>query len=137
MSYVKNPSCKLFDAVMSLAHKDIENPKGFTISDDVCKVEYCEDSGLLPCEHCRLDPRGNRISTGYFLRGTEPKEECNIHKPITIDIRDGLEADAHTPNYARLTLGLLDYSRPDFPYSVKTIDTDYLIESRKRRISGN
>ena len=127
----------LFDAVMSLAHKDIESPKSFTISDDVCQAEYCEDSGLLPCEHCHLDPRGNRISIGYFVKGTEPTEKCNIHKPVTVDLRDGYEADAHTPSYARRTVGLLDYSRPDFAYSVKVIDSDYLIESRKRHLQGN
>ena len=137
MSYGKNPSCRLFDAVMSLAHKDIESPKNFTISDDVCQAEYCEDSGLLPCEYCHLDPRGNRISTGYFVKGTEPTEKCNIHKPVTVDLRDGYEADAHTPSYARRTVGLLDYSRPDFAYSVKVIDSDYLIESRKRHLQGN
>lgn len=131
LRYSTNPSCRFFDEIMSLAHSDIEEYKEFSVSPDVIKVEFCEDSGLLPCEYCRLDPRGERICTGYFIKGTEPTERCNIHKPVTIDVRSGMEATPFTPHYARRIISLLDYER-DLPYDIKISDSEYLISSIKQ-----
>lgn len=69
--------------------KDISKPSG------VVTADICKDSGMLPGNSCRFDPRGDRIYTEYFIDGTQPTEACDVHvfgrikkdnpNPITLD----------------------------------------------------
>jgi penicillin-binding protein 1A len=72
--------------------------------DGIVEVTICEESGLLP------DPEGNcngHTKEEIFLKGTEPKEFCNIHKKertikseIVENLRNtlvGLNLETETP----------------------------------------
>ena len=79
-----NPTLRLFDKIMLPLHEEYaalpeDRRKHFSDSDQIVEVTYCKDSGLLSTEACLLDPRGNRTETGYFIRGTEPTEQCKTH----------------------------------------------------------
>ena len=131
MYYSKNPSCLLFDGVMGriYASKGFEE---FYAPENIVECEFCLDSGKLPCEECKIDLRGARIETGYFIKGTEPTEYCDLHKRVVIDTNDGLIADALTPSYRRRTVSLIDYSRTD-EFDVDILDSEYFIENRIRK----
>lgn len=131
MYYANNPSCILFDEIMNRVYEEKEYEE-FYMPESIVEVEYCMDSGLLPCDECRLDLRGERISKGYFIKGTEPTEKCNLHKKVVIDINDGFIADALTPSYRRRTVSLLDYKREN-QYDVNILDSLYFIENRIRK----
>ena len=81
-----NPAMNAWEKVMEKVHQPIfdkvskgeETLKTF----DFSKLEtasFCLDSGLLPCENCSLDLRGQRVGTGYYYEGTAPKRSCNVH----------------------------------------------------------
>lgn len=63
--------------------------KHFSVPSGVVRMDYCKDSGLLPCEVCSRDPRGNRIQSGWFVVGTEPKEQCKTHVLCDYDMENG------------------------------------------------
>ena len=42
----------------------------------------CLDSGMLPTDACRADPRGGRIGSFTAASGSGPTEECTIHKVV-------------------------------------------------------
>ena len=81
-----NPAAKLWNVTMKKVHEDL---KGRSFSDpnknpDLVVVSVCTDSGQLPNDSCRLDPRGNRIKSEYFIKGTEPKEKCKMHIAVEV-----------------------------------------------------
>ena len=131
MYYSNNPSCVLFDEIMNKIYENGEREE-FYMPNDIISEEFCVDSGLLPCEQCKSDLRGNRVNTGYYIRGTEPKEICNLHKNVIIDIEDGLLANTMTPAYRRRIVSLLDYHRVDEYKNVEILDSQYLIKNRLR-----
>ncbi len=61
----------------------------FEIPSNVILAEYCKDSGKIPCERCKKDPRSNRIASGWFVLGTEPHEECDCHVLCPYDKENG------------------------------------------------
>ena len=120
MYYSKNPSCILFDEIMNRIYVDMPSEE-FYVPNNIVTCEFCLDSGLLPCNNCKIDMRGNRTSIGYFKRGTEPIEICNLHKRVVVDTSDGMIADVLTPSYRRRVVSLLDYSRKnEFDIILKT-----------------
>ena len=66
-----------------LASKSFEQPGGLT------KVSVCKDSGMLPSESCAKDPRGGRVYTEYFVKGTEPKKTCTCHTTAEVCKKSG------------------------------------------------
>lgn len=65
--------------VMTRIHEELEN-KDFEKPDDIVQVSVCSVSGKLPVAGlCDCDPRGSKVVTEYFAKGTEPTETCDIH----------------------------------------------------------
>ena len=65
--------------------EDFERPPG------ILELEICPLSGLLPgpdCPHRRRE---------YFIAGTEPTRECNLHRSLRIDVTTGLLATDECP----------------------------------------
>lgn len=71
--------------------------KGFVMNDNIVKVPVCTESGLRPTSACRADPRGTVIEE-YFVKGTEPKKDCDVHVWRTVDRNDGLLITERTPS---------------------------------------
>ena len=118
-----------FNEIISKAYENTEVDLNFKTSENIIEVEYCRDSGCLPTYMCNNDIRGDRTTTGFFVKGTEPKDSCTIHKEVYIDIVDGKIADDYTPMWRKRLVSFLDYERKK-KYNVKILDEDYFIISR-------
>ncbi|QNU66566.1 PBP1A family penicillin-binding protein [Ruminiclostridium herbifermentans] len=79
-----NQSLLLWNKVMNRIHADLE-VKDFQQPEGLVKKSVCIYSGKLPGEHCSHDPRGNAIRTEYFVKGTEPKDTCDVHVLARVD----------------------------------------------------
>ncbi len=91
-----NPAAVIWGSVMNDIHKHLKT-KGFQMPQGIVSAEICKDSGLKPNEYCYKDPRGSRVYTEYFKKGTEPDEECNVHIVENIDTSNNLIANKHCP----------------------------------------
>jgi 1A family penicillin-binding protein len=65
--------------------KDFEQPSGLE------KVQICAESGLLPNKYCP-----SKV-TDFFVKGTAPTKECDIHRVVTVDKTTGRLATLATP----------------------------------------
>jgi len=104
-----NPSLYLWKAVMEPLHEGLEYKSFFTM--DSVQAEYCIDSGLAPSQYCSLDPRGNRITTGTFLREDVPTQTCDCHIPVTIDSTTNMRSNEYCPEDEIVTIALIDVER--------------------------
>ena len=57
-----NPAVSLWQQVMSRVHKNLTD-RSFAKPTNVVECSVCRDSGLLPTDACRSDPRGSRVVT--------------------------------------------------------------------------
>lgn len=79
-----NPSLKIWNAVMTKIHKNLD-PVDFPQSPDIVTKTICVYSGKLPGPLCEKDPReiskvkGSLKYNELFIKGTEPKETCDVH----------------------------------------------------------
>ena len=71
-------STTIWAAIMKDLHKDLKN-KSFEQPKGVTTAKICKDSGLLATDECSKDPRGTRVYTEYFKRGTVPTDYCECH----------------------------------------------------------
>ena len=121
---------EVWDAVMEELHEKIipenEEPAAFQLAPGLVRAAYCRDSGGIPCEACRLDPRGNRVSIGLFVRGTEPKEACHCHIAVDYDTEGGGIACPSCPLSAVRKVGLLYHTSRDFPVQVYVTDAQFV-----------
>lgn len=79
----ENPAVSLWQKVMSGIHEDLAAAT-FTKPTDVVTVEVCRDSGLLPTEACRSDPRGDRTVKVELYLEDVPTDTCGTH--VMVDI---------------------------------------------------
>ena len=136
--FKQNPSCIVWDKVMTKLHQRYiddainggEPLKTFTTAAGIEECEYCLDSGMLPCDACRLDPRGNRIATGYFTRDNMPEEECNVHVVVKYDSEVGgvvLDENLYTGDKSKLVdTALIRVDSRNFPVEVYVTDAQYV-----------
>lgn len=71
--------------------------KPFSKPSNIVEVEVCTKSGMLPTDACRADHR-DVVKKEIFVKGTEPKKECNVHVWRTVDKNDGLLITEKTPD---------------------------------------
>ena len=134
-----NPPMLLFNYVMDTIHLPIyENPKKFEVPLNIITAEYCRDSGMLYGPDCALDPRGDRMMSGYFARGTEPSEPCNVHVVVDWCTEYKAVAGPGCPEDKVIKTALIrNYSReypntignpylPDAEYTYRDVEYDYV-----------
>ncbi|MGE4284367.1 MAG: transglycosylase domain-containing protein, partial [Clostridia bacterium] len=92
----KNPATVLWHAVMNEINKDLK-VKEFLQPSGIVQAQVCIDSGQKPTELCYRDPRGSRVRTEYFKKGTEPKEECTVHVLEKVDKANNMLANEYCP----------------------------------------
>ena len=68
----------IWASIMKAVHKDLPNAT-LEKPDSVITASICKDSGLLATDLCSKDPRGNRVYTEYFVKGTVPSKTCTTH----------------------------------------------------------
>ena len=125
----KNLFLNAFDTVLTRIYEnDIVSAykdRRFEESARLIKLEYCMDSGRLPTEACLADPRGHRIKTGYFVKGTEPTDSCETHILVEYDTVCGGIATVFTPSEHIERIGMLLIDR-EFPIQITVSDAQYV-----------
>jgi penicillin-binding protein 1A len=95
----------LWRTIMEEIHRDLparqfQRPPGIT------NARVCLDSGHLPTDFCRTDPRGDRSRPEVFAPGMVPTQTCRVHQQHTICTESNLLASAACP-YAQTRVGLV------------------------------
>ena len=108
-----NPAIVLWKDVMEIVHRGLKD-KDFRKPTNVVECTVCRDSGLLPCDACREDPRGDRLVTVQLSLYDVPTESCDMHKETDICKSSGHLANeycADVPGNSVYPVGLLDVAR--------------------------
>ena len=112
---------------MEVAHEGLER-KAFPRPDGIVgPIDICTVSGKLPNELCSEDPRGSMVRKEIFIKGTQPKEVCDVHVEELVDSSTGLIATSNCP------LDLIEsqvFIKRPIPYQVapngqKPLDAQY------------
>ena len=117
-----------WDKIMKKLHQKYissESVKEFDASENVVTAEYCKDSGLVFCETCEKDPRGDRKEIGYFVKGTEPREKCKTHTLVRYDGKEKCIASNGCANSDVITVALIKVTR-SFPVQIYITDAQYV-----------
>ncbi|MBE6650945.1 MAG: transglycosylase [Ruminococcaceae bacterium] len=127
-----SPSLSLWDKVMTKLHekyiteaKNGGEPLRKFDESTLIKYEYCRDSGLLAGEYCSLDPRGNRISTGYGSRDMIPSATCDKHVPVQWCTETKAVAGPGCPEDKLVTIALVRNEERVMERSVYVADAQY------------
>ena len=133
----KNHFLNAFDTVLSrIYERDVRSAyadRKFDEGAPLAEVNYCMDSGLLPSEACLHDPRGSRIKTGYFIKGTEPSARCETHILVEYDVICGGVATVFTPEGHIERVGMLLVDR-EFPAQILVSDAQYVYKELEKDI---
>ncbi len=97
----------------------------FAESDKIISAEYCMDSGKIATDVCKKDPRGNRIESGYFVKGSEPTEKCDTHVLVKYDVEQGGIASFDCEFTDTEYVGLIKVER-SFPMQLYVTDAQYV-----------
>ena len=94
-----NPAGQFWAAVMKAAHSGLESAN-FERPQNITYATICRDSGLLATETCAQDPRGSRVYTEVYVKGTTPSKTCDCHVKLEVCTEDGTTkiANENCPN---------------------------------------
>ncbi|MCL2096463.1 MAG: transglycosylase domain-containing protein [Oscillospiraceae bacterium] len=121
-----NPPMMLFHYVMDTAHRELyANAKRFEESPSVITAQFCRDSGMAPGPDCSLDPRGARIESGYYARGSEPVEPCTGHVRVAWDQVTGAVAGPGCPPANIKYISLIRNDSREWPQNAYAADAQY------------
>ena len=132
----KNSCLGIWDDVMHGITRACGGRTAFGTPSSLIKVSYCKDSGKLPCEACTLDPRGDRIAEGWFVRGTEPREMCDVHVVCLYDAVCGGISHGNCPAEHCKRVALLRVER-SFPKEIYVADAQYVYRGDPLQITPN
>ena len=96
VSYSGNPAGKIWDAVMTTIHEDLENAT-FEEPDGIIRKSVCRISGLLPSASC------TEVYTELFTESSVPTTTCEGHGVIRICNDTQLIATDACPNVTQTT----------------------------------
>ncbi len=111
----------LWRKVMEEVHKNLPKANFGPRPSGIIDVSICLDSGLLATEDCKNDPRGNRVITDMFLKGTEPKKYCEKHQLISICKDSGKLAGDFCPKESIIVKSIYDFTDEN-PAPTETCD---------------
>ena len=96
--------------------------RDFFSTTGIVSGSYCLDSGMAATEACANDPRGSRVATAYFKKGTVPTEPCNVHVSVEICDDSNMVASPYCTNTH--TVSMLNIQR-EYPYEIAIVDAQY------------
>ena len=127
-----NPALKIFDSVMTEAHRrvmPIKEERRFS-SMRLYEVTLCKDSGELMTDACMHDPRGSRAARALLPESAVPKSFCSCHRTV---LYDGDPTDPHSgiatpscPAEDQRKTSLITAERR-FPIEVTVLDAQYTL----------
>ena len=135
ISYSVNPAASLWRQVMEKVHADLPDKSFSRPSSGLTTVTVCADSGMLVTDACRADPRQNRVVQFEVAVGTEPKEECTLHKMVDICTEGNCLAGEFCPAESIVQQGYLDYVREDYGAGITASDNAYLISPLEKAVA--
>ena len=121
---------------MEKVHADLPDKSFSRPSSGLTTVTVCADSGMLVTDACRADPRQNRVVQFEVAVGTEPKEECTLHKMVDICTEGNCLAGEFCPAESIVQQGYLDYVREDYGESITASDDAYLISTLEEAVAA-
>lgn len=90
-------AAEFWSYIMSEAHRGFE-PKGFIMPDGFVTVTICTESGkIAKPDLCENDLRGSTVRKEIFIKGTEPREYCDLHVTVDIDTTTSKLANEYCP----------------------------------------
>lgn len=102
----------MWKAVMQQVHSGMKYTD-FSKPDGIVSAYVCKDSGDLPTDLCRQDPRGDRVYKEIFIQGTVPTTYCKVHVSAKIDISTGkLATDNCPPEFVQTRVFINPPDRP-------------------------
>ena len=81
--FSQNPAGTIWASTMKKVHADLPNAN-FEKPANITYATICKDSGLIATDVCRNDPRGGRVYTEVFAKGTAPSKYCNCHVRLRV-----------------------------------------------------
>ncbi len=85
---------ELWDNLMSRFHSNLlmgrQEIARFPIPEGIIRADFCADSGQIPTEACRCDPRADRILSGPFTADNLPSGFCDTHVLLGYDRLHGV-----------------------------------------------
>ncbi len=129
----KNPAVLIFDNLITGVYQNgsaesvsLDKSHAFPRSDNVVRCLYCKDSGEYPAAACGKDPRGHRIVTGYFKKGTEPHTLCETHTLVKYDKEKRGVAMEFCEEENVTEVGLLRLYNRAFPCQIYITDAQFV-----------
>ncbi|MDI3540464.1 Penicillin-binding protein 1A/1B [Koleobacter methoxysyntrophicus] len=105
----------IWKQVMEYAHKNLPTQDFIKPDKIVGPIEVCSVSGKLPTELCANDPRGSKVISEIFIKGTEPTDFCNTHVKKEICIESNLLATKYCPSSSVKTKIMIQRKEPFIP----------------------
>lgn len=132
----RNICTGIWNAVMLRIFSTHGGKTEFDIPADVVKLSYCRDSGDLCGDSCLCDPRGNRMATGWYVLGTEPREVCRRHVLCRAAGEDGGILHGNRLPEGGKTVSLVRAER-HFPVPVTVSDAQYAYDGEPALLPPN
>lgn len=89
----------LWSKIMTEIHAELPTKDFTPRPDNIIEVTICSQSGKLAIAGiCDQDPRGSCVTTEYFLEGTEPKDNCDVHVKYSVCNDTGELSTGTCPN---------------------------------------
>lgn len=115
LSQGSSKAAELWKYIMTKVHEGLESKTSFDMPDGIVKVNICTQSGKLPTALCTKDPRGSTVRSELFVKGTEPRDHCDVHVTATIDSTNGKLANEFCPSGNLQTRIFIETSPPYSP----------------------
>lgn len=90
----------LWSEIMTQIHEGHKD-KGFSRPEGFVTRQICLDSGKLATDLCRRDPRGSRVRSEIFIKGTEPTQKDDTHVQVAYDTSTGMLVNDYCPSEYR------------------------------------
>ena len=119
---------EIWDEIMTEIHTDIierEDIDKFSI-DDLYRLPYCMDSGMLYSDICIYDPRGSRREFGYFTEDNAPIGVCDRHILCNYDSETKAIACPTCPEENIIKVSLINVSDRAFPKEITITDAEFV-----------
>ncbi len=131
----RNLCTNIWNTVMRRIVTKKGEKRDFDIPATVVQANYCRDSGALLSAACQKDPRGRRVQSGWFTKGTLPHVFCKCHT-LTEVCKSGGICHGNCPAEDREEVGLIQVER-HFPKQVRVSDAEYVWRGNASSIPPN
>ncbi|MBR6954764.1 MAG: PBP1A family penicillin-binding protein [Clostridia bacterium] len=109
----------LWQSYMSKIHKGLPNRdilEGDAGQYGLVKVTTCAVSGQLATDACYSDSKGFGVVTDYWLSGTQPTVQCQMHTTESVCVESGMAAGAYCPNVETRGVVTIPQGHPLYQY---------------------